>query len=178
MNMQMELVAKMEKLQGRLERLSKKMHTMGLDKVERDKYLELFTEYIKMKFMLNDDVFNTYIVPKIMYGEALEKFKYIQKKINWDFDYIFDEDKMNSIYNRYIEEPERELVKERLVELYHILLGNLIDFYKNLKEQDFYKDVSLLFSNEGTDDFEVIIDHYKCKFERIYMILKIEEEIE
>jgi hypothetical protein len=172
-----QLVKRMEQVYDKLEMYNKKKKAMGLDDKELERYCKLYIEYLELKLSLWDDIFMSYILPQILYGEAEKLYIEICKTLKWNGTLLVSQTEINIVIAEY-NKNNKILVNKKLDKLYKLLKSNLEYYYLTLDndEKDVLKDISSLISNGDSNNINVIIDFLDYKFEVIYILLGLKED--
>jgi hypothetical protein len=176
---QEQIITKMEEVAHRVEKYVKKHKVMGLDDREMDKYYELLAQYLKLKMLLEDAVFNKNILRYIMFGKANRLSTELSRQLRWNSELLVEIDKMKIVHDAYENVPNKKLIKRKIETYYGYLKDNLIKYYNDSKDKELFGEVSHLLTDGQSQDFQALLDHLDYKFEALYIALEgdYDEEI-
>lgn len=164
-------MSRMDKLYSRLELYVKKRETMGLEEDEENKYHTLFGEYLKLKLRLGDKVFDQYVLPSLIYGDAAKLNIDMLRDIKWNTELMIDDEQMEPVIKQYTLLEDKKAINDKIDDYYVELMTNLDTYLANKDNAPLIKEISKILTEGQEDDNDVLRDHMDYKFEVIYMIL-------
>ena len=170
------MLDKIDKLHYRLQLYVKKMNTMGLEEIELNKYYSMLAEYIQLKLLLNDALFNNYVLPMILHDDALNYYKEIECKLKWKTELLIKQEQMDKVVEKFLSIENKEAVIKTLKKYHLILLRNLKECRNDIENHELFEEICLLLSDDQDSSFNVMIDQIDRKFEILYLVLNSEVE--
>jgi hypothetical protein len=167
-------LGKMDKIYSTMEKYEKKKKIMGLDKQEIIRYNKLVAEYLQLKLLLSDYIFQTYILPLALYGQASVLYHEFSGRIKWKTELLVQNDKMKVILQEYAEIDDKEAFKSRLEDYYVMLIDNFKDYYDHMEDKTAFNEICLLLSDGLDGTFDVILDYVDYIFEVLCVVLECE----
>lgn len=170
------LIKKMSHICDKLELYIKKKQIMGLDEKESERYSKLYVEYLELKLSLWDNIFVSYIIPNILYGEARNLYNELYAIIKWDGKLLVKQNDMDKIIANY-NNADKEIVNNKFNKLYKLLKQNLEHYCLtiDMEAKSFLQEISDLLSNGNSNDITIITNFLDYKFEVIRILLEIKE---
>lgn len=166
-----QIMSKMDKIYTKLELYVKKNEMMGLEKEEEKKYYMLFADYLKLKLRLGDKVFDQYVLPALIYGDAAKLKLDMLKQIKWTTELMIDEEQMEPVIKQYSKIKDKTDINNNIENYYVELMMNLETYLTNKDNEQLIKEISKLLTDGQDNDSDVLRDHMDYKFEVLYMIL-------
>ncbi len=164
----------LDKLDKKINIYRKKMKVMGLDKEENDKLVELVIRFTRKRIDLNDNVFDEYVLPYILEDDTVNILNDLIRDIGWRGQYISEESEEENIVSKFNEVDKKDTY-DKLCILYNKLCTSIAKNEEVLRENLELEDICLLISDGMSKDYWVLLEHIRCKFQRLDKILNITE---
>lgn len=171
------VIKEYEKVYKKIDLLNKKRKLMGLDKNESEKLCKLSAQYIQLRVKLYDEMFEDMVFMYLIHDEAERLSKRIYNKCNWNIELLIYEEEINKVEESYNKCNNKKELIDDIYSLYIELIKNLDDYLIEI-DKECIDEIVYILGHEGEIAKETFKTYIDYRFEVLYMILDIWEEID